>query len=88
MPQPERRAFHARLEQTEPNLYRASYRGDINPDSDGPDSDAGTTLAEGPQLYPDTHIGTDAEAVRNFVETLARQHGYDTVVWEDPETEP
>ena len=71
------RAFHARMEQPEAGLFRATYRADLNPDVASAE-----ILSEGPQILPDMHIGTSEAEVRNFVETLARSRGFDRVVWE------
>ena len=77
MPDARSREFHARMEQPEPGLFRATYRADINPD-DG----SAKILSEGPHILPDTHIGTDEASVRSFVETLARGRGFDRVIWD------
>ena len=69
--------FRAKLEQTGPNMFRAQYRGDINRTE--PRNEVG---GEGSHILPDTHIGTDEDSVRAFVETLAKNRGFDRVVWE------
>ena len=69
--------FRAKLEQLEPNLFRATYRGDLNP-SDPPDHIMGSAN----RLFPDSHIRTDADSVKSFVESLAKNRGYAQVVWE------
>jgi hypothetical protein len=72
------RVFHARLDHPEPRIYRATYRGDVNAThSDAP------AVVDGPQVLPDSHIGTDREGVIAFVEAMALQHGYDRVAWEE-----
>ena len=76
MPEPDDREFHARMEQPEPGLFRATYRGDTNPENA-----SAPVLSEGSEVLPDSHIGTDEAAVRNFVETLARNRGFTRVVW-------
>jgi hypothetical protein len=76
------RAFHARLEHTESKIYRAVYRGDLNANDT-----SGGTLLEGEHVQSDTHIGTDEEAVINFVEVLAAQRGYSHVVWESSDSD-
>ena len=69
-------AFHARMEVAEPGLYRALYRGVAN--ANNPEA----VLTEGPQVLPDTHIGTDAPGLKMWVEQLASGLGYDRVEWE------
>jgi hypothetical protein len=70
--------FRARLEQDRGGLFRAIYRGDLNATEPRTEVEG-----EGPQVLPDMHIGTDPDAVRVFVETLARDRGYSRVVWEE-----
>ncbi len=62
--------FHAVLREIEPGLFRAEYSGEINPDH--PDE----------REIPDFHIGTDAAAVRQWVEEMATGLGYAKVVWD------
>lgn len=62
--------FHAVLREIEPGLFRAEYSGEINPDH--PDE----------REIPDFHIGTDAAAVRQWVEEMAIGLGYTKVVWD------
>ncbi len=69
--------FRARLEQVEKSVFKATYRGDMNP-SDPPDDVNGSA----DRLFADSHVGTDAHSVRSFVESLAKNRGYDRVVWE------
>jgi hypothetical protein len=64
--------MHAVLREVEAGLYRAEYRGELNPDN--PDERA----------IPDFHIGTDAAAVKLWVEEMATGLGYDKVVWDSP----
>lgn len=71
--------FRAVLEEVSPGLFQATYRGDANADES-----AGGTLLDGPHVVTDQHIGTEAAAVRSFVEALAQQRGYERVVWEQP----
>ncbi len=71
---PHRGTLHATLHEVEPGLYKASYSGEMNPE----DSDA--------RDFPDAHIGTDAEGVRQWVQEMATRLGYDQVIW-DP-TDP
>ena len=70
---PTRGALRAKLLEVENGLYRAQYSGEINPDP----SDA--------RDFPDYHIGTDPEAVRSWVEHMARSLGYAGVEWEPSE---
>jgi hypothetical protein len=67
-----RGTFRARLEEVEPNMYRAVYAGESNPED-----------AAAAQVWPDAHVGDSPEAVKAFVEKLARELGYDHVVWEE-----
>ena len=73
----DKRAFHARLEQVEPMLFRATYRADTNPEQGAPAAEL-----EGPQILPDMHIGSDPAAVRSWVEQLAASLGYQRVIWD------
>jgi hypothetical protein len=74
----DKRAFHARLEQVEPTLFRATYRADTNPEQG-----AAPTELEGPQILPDMHIGTDPASVKSWVEQLAASLGYERVIWDE-----
>jgi hypothetical protein len=71
-------AFHAVLEQVEPSLFRATYRGDFNPEMQGSDLEL-----NGPHILPDMHIGTSAADVKSWVEALAASQGYAKVVWDE-----
>jgi hypothetical protein len=53
-------------------MYRAVYAGESNPED-----------AAAAQVWPDAHVGDSPEAVKAFVEKLARELGYDHVVWEE-----
>jgi hypothetical protein len=64
------RDFHATLEEVEPGLFRAMYRGVNNPE------DAGI------QEIPDAHLGTDRQEVRVWVEKMALSMGYRRVIWD------
>jgi hypothetical protein len=64
--------LRARLREVEPGLFSAEYPGELNQEEGGP------------QTYPDTHIGTDPQGVRSWVEQMARGLGYDRVEWEKP----
>jgi hypothetical protein len=57
----------------EPNVFKAEYPGEMNQDE------------AGVEAFPDSHIGTDAASVKLWVETMAKDLGYDRVVWEPPE---
>lgn len=61
--------FHARIRQVERNVFRAEYRGEVNPEN----PDAREML--------DFHIGTSAQDVRVWVEEMAKGLGYSHVVW-------
>jgi hypothetical protein len=63
--------FHARLKQVEPELYRAEYSGEINPDN--PDE----------REIPDYHVSTSAADAKVWVEQMALGLGYDRVVWDE-----
>jgi hypothetical protein len=65
--------LHAVLREIEPGLFRAEYRGEINPDS--PDE----------REIPDFHIGTDASGVKQWVDEMATRLGYQAVVWDKPD---
>ena len=67
-----RGTLRAILREIEPGLFSAKYPGELNQEEGGP------------QTYPDTHIGTDAEGVRMWVEEMAKGMGYDQVTWEKP----
>ncbi len=69
---PSKGTMRAILHEPEQGLYRAEYSGEMNPE----DSDA--------RDFPDSHIGTDANGVRQWVEAMAISLGYDKVVWESP----
>jgi hypothetical protein len=75
-------AFHAVLEQVEPGLFRATYRGDFNPETQASDVEL-----NGPHILPDMHIGTSAADVKVWVENLAASQGYAEVIWEEPSPE-
>ena len=62
--------LHARMRQVEDELFRAEYRGEINPEP----SDA--------RDIPDYHVGTSATEVKIWVEQMATGLGYDRVVWD------
>ena len=68
-------ALHARLREVEPGVFSAEYPGEMNSDD------------AGPEAFPDSHIGTDASGVKNWVEQMAAGLGYDRVVWEPADGE-
>lgn len=63
--------FHARLERVQNNLYRAVFAGELNPDNPAPG-----------QAWADAHLGDTPEGVKAWVENMARELGYNRVVWE------
>jgi hypothetical protein len=67
---PLRGEFHAVIREMEPGVFRAEYRGELNPDN--PDARA----------FPDYHLGTSFEDVKIWVEQMARTMGYARVVWD------
>ena len=64
--------LHAILREVEPGVFRAEYPGELNQEQSGPET------------YPDTHIGTDPDGVRSWVEQMAAGMGYERVVWREP----
>lgn len=64
--------LRAILREMEPGLFKAEYPGEMNQDQSGIET------------FPDSHIGTDASGVKQWVETMATQLGYQRVVWESP----
>jgi len=69
--------FHAKLEH-QGGVFRAIYRRPKNAD------EPLVNYAEnGQEPMTDSHIGTDAEAVKGFVEAYAMKRGYTSVVWEE-----
>lgn len=65
--------LRAIVREMQPGLFRAEYPGEMNQQQAGVES------------FPDSHIGTDANGVREWVEAMAVNLGYDRVVWEPPE---
>lgn len=65
-----RGVFHAAMQEVEPGLFRADYVGELNPAN--PDERA----------FPDFHLGTSPEAVKIWVEQMAKALGYQRVVWD------
>lgn len=62
--------FHATLRQAADGLFRAEYSGEVNPE----DPDA--------REIPDTQVGTSAAEVKIWVEQMAKNLGYATVIWD------
>jgi len=71
-PKPRSGILHATLREVSSGLFSADYGGEINPQ----DADA--------REMPDSHIGTDRDGVRMWVEEMAKGMGYERVVWDDP----
>lgn len=67
---PTRGIFHATIREVEPGLFRAEYRGELNPQD--PDE----------REFPDYHLGTSVADVKIWVEQMARSMGYERVVWD------
>lgn len=62
--------LHARLIRTQDGMVRAEYPGEFNSQP----ADASE--------FPDLHLGTDEHEVRTWVEQMAKDLGYASVVWE------
>lgn len=62
--------FHAAIREMEPGVFRAEYRGELNPDD--PDE----------RELPDFHLGTSVSDVKIWVEQMAQSMGYSRVVWD------
>ena len=62
--------FHAAIREMESGVFRAEYRGELNPDH--PDE----------REFPDYHIGTSVADVKLWTEQMARAMGYARVVWD------
>jgi hypothetical protein len=62
--------FHASIRRVEKDLYKAEYRGDLNPEH--PDA----------REWPDSHIASNLDEAKGFVENLARSLNYRRVVWD------
>lgn len=65
-----RGAFHAAIQEVQPGVFRAQYRGELNPEH--PD--------EGE--FPDCPIGTSVDGVKIWTQQMARTMGYERVVWD------
>lgn len=61
--------FHAAMREVEPGVFRAEYRGEMNPEH----SDQ--------RELPDFHLGTSIADVKIWTEQMARTMGYARVVW-------
>ena len=62
--------FHASSREMEPGVFRAEYRGEMNPD----DPDA--------RELPDFHLGTSVADVTTWVEQMAQSMGFHRVIWD------
>jgi hypothetical protein len=67
---PTRGDLHASLREVEKGLFRAEYKGEINPE----DPDA--------REIPDYHVGTSMADVKIWVEQMATGLRYRRVVWD------
>ncbi len=67
---PSKGVLHATVTQVEPDLFRAEYSAELNPEN--PDE----------REFPDAHIATTAQAVKIWVEQMATSLGYERVVWD------
>lgn len=63
-------ALHAKIREMEEGVFRAEYRGEMNPEH--PDE----------REFPDYHVGTSVADVKIWVEQMARTLGYSHVVWD------
>ena len=70
-PKPRSGVLRATIKEVSPGLFSAEYGGEINPQ----DADA--------REIPDSHVGTDRNGVKTWVEQMAHGLGYERVVWED-----
>ena len=73
LPKPKSGDLQAVLQEVEPGLFQALYPGEANQEN------------AGIEALPDSHIGTDAAGVKNWVEQMASGLGYDRVEWVQPE---
>lgn len=62
--------FHATLREVEAGVFRAEYRGELNPEH--PDA----------REFPDYHVGSSPNDVKIWVEQMAHSMGYARVVWD------
>lgn len=62
--------FHAKIYEVEPGVFRAEYRGELNPRD--PDE----------RGFPDYHLGTSVSDVKIWTEQMARTMGYARVIWD------
>jgi hypothetical protein len=69
-PNTSHREFHIAIREVEPGVFRAEYRGKLDPTD--PDE----------RELPDFHLGTSLADVKIWVEQMARSMGYDRVVWD------
>jgi hypothetical protein len=66
----DRGELRAVMRRMEDGTYRAEYSGEFNPEN--PDE----------REFPDFHLSTSEESVRNWVEQMAQGMGYSRVVWD------
>lgn len=66
-----RDTFRAAIREIEPGVFRAEYRGELNPEN--PDA----------RELSDFHVGTSIAGVKVWVEQMARSLGYGRVVWDE-----
>lgn len=66
--------LHASIREVEPGLFRAEYPGEANPQPN----------QENPpeRQIPDYHLADSIEAVKFWVESMARQMNYARVIWD------
>ena len=69
-PNTSHREFHTAIREVEPGVFRAEYRGKLDPTD--PDE----------RELPDFHLGTSLADVKIRGEQMARSMGYDRVVWD------
>ena len=63
--------LHARLTRMPDGMFKAEYTGEMNPAE--PDE----------REIPDSHLGTSEQAVKSWVEQMAKGMGYTEVVWDE-----
>jgi hypothetical protein len=62
--------FHVAIREMEPGVFRAEYRGELNPDN--PDE----------RELPAFYVGSNVAGVKIWVEQMARSMGYHRVDWD------
>jgi hypothetical protein len=65
------RIMHASMREVETGLFNAEYFG------------ADDLKGGHPERFPDTHNSTDANALKTWVETMAVEMGFTSVVWDE-----